>query len=610
MRCIEPSCHLEPLTEITTHKDDLTDQTYDKAGNLLTVKDAKGQLTRFYYDDLNRNIKTTFPDNKNQTGFYDVLGNVVGVKDSNGNSTSFAYDEGGRLFYAGSGAGRDNLVAWWLFDEGLGGSVRDSSDNKNSGVLVNGPVWVEGKQGRALSFDGVDDSADFGDKAGFRFGGGSFSLSAWVKTSSASNQGIIDKKFGFGAGVAGYSLFVNTNGNLRYQISDGASQNDNNAGVVRDGNWHHVAMVRNASSSRVNLYVDGVQVLSDSTTVGNLDNAQSLYVGYGAGGGNFFPGSIDDVKVFSRALGAAEVLAEYRSQGVSVIYDKMSNRVSMSDSASAATYGYDALNRLLSEAKTVDGSQYTTSFTYDAGSRVTKLTYPDAYQLSYQYDDLDRVKSLGGFANFTYTKDNKVKTITYGNGIQTTYTYDLRSRATRILVQDGSTTKLDLNYAYKGNGDVESIDDGYAPTDETYSYDGLDRLTSSTGPWGTISYTYDQVGNRLTKTEGSTTSYTYGTYNRLTQAGSTNYTYDNNGNMITKNDGTDSWTYTYDYNNMMTKAVKNSVTQGQYFYDCDNRRVKTIESGSTTILWLHSKSSWWILRFVRDGYCTISLIVD
>ncbi len=76
---------------------------------------------------------------------------------------------------------------------------------------------------------------------------------------------------------------------------------------------------------------------------------------------------------------------------------------------------------------------------------------------------------------------------------------------------------------------------------KVHGYDDLDRLTSSNGPWGSITYTFDQGGNRLTKIEGSQTTYTYGAYNRLTQAGSTNYTYDDNGNMITKNEGADSW---------------------------------------------------------------------
>jgi RHS repeat-associated protein len=182
------------------------------------------------------------------------------------------------------------------------------------------------------------------------------------------------------------------------------------------------------------------------------------------------------------------------------------------------------------------------------------------------------------FANFTYTRDDKVKTIQYGNGLDTTYTYNSRSRPTRILVKNGATTTMDLNYTYTNNGNVQNINT------ESYSYDGLDRLISTSGPWGSITYTYDAVGNRLTKTEGSTTSYTYGSYNRLTSSSTPNinYTYDNNGNMITKNDGS-SWSYSYDYSNMLTKVVKGSDVLGQYYYDGEGKRVKVTENGATRV---------------------------
>jgi len=49
---------------------------------------------------------------------------------------------------------------------------------------------------------------------------------------------------------------------------------------------------------------------------------------------------------------------------------------------------------------------------------------------------------------------------------------------------------------------------------------------------------------------------------------------------LTKVNGTESWTYTYDYNNMMIRATKNSVIQGEYFYDGDGKRVKGIETNT------------------------------
>ncbi|MBC8235272.1 hypothetical protein H8E77_37480, partial [bacterium] len=50
------------------------------------------------------------------------------------------------------------VVAIWLLDEGTGDRVTDASGNANDGGFASGePQWVDGKFGKALSFDGVDD---------------------------------------------------------------------------------------------------------------------------------------------------------------------------------------------------------------------------------------------------------------------------------------------------------------------------------------------------------------------------------------------------------------------------------------------------------------------
>jgi len=48
------------------------------------------------------------------------------------------------------------LVGWWRFDEGAGNIVSDSSGHGNDGTIY-GATWVDGKHGKALSFDGVED---------------------------------------------------------------------------------------------------------------------------------------------------------------------------------------------------------------------------------------------------------------------------------------------------------------------------------------------------------------------------------------------------------------------------------------------------------------------
>src|SRR5437016_11706704 len=101
---------------------------------------------------------------------------------------------------------------------------------------------------------------------------------------------------------------------------------------------------------------------------------------------------------------------------------------------------------------------------------------------------------------------------------------DSRGRPTRNLDKIVSKKNLDLNYTYDGTGNVLTLNS------ESYAYDSLDRLTSTTGPWGTITYAYDQVGNRVKMVQGSaTTTDAYGSFNRLMSAGSTTtYAYDAN----------------------------------------------------------------------------------
>ena len=188
------------------------------------------------------------------------------------------------------------------------------------------------------------------------------------------------------------------------------------------------------------------------------------------------------------------------------------------------------------------------------------------------YDGANRLKTVGSFATVGYTVDDMISKITYGNGEVTTYTYDTRDRPTQILDKYQSTKEMDLNYTYDGTGNVKTLNT------ETYHYDWLNRLNYSSGPWTTITYAYDQVGNRIRMVQGSTTTYSYGSFNRLSSAGSTTYTYDANGNMITKSGG---WTYSYDYENRLTKVAQSGTTKQPNSYDGDGNRVKQVAGSST-----------------------------
>ncbi len=108
---------------------------------------------------------------------------------------------------------------------------------------------------------------------------------------------------------------------------------------------------------------------------------------------------------------------------------------------------------------------------------------------------------------------------------------------------------------------LTSITDAYTPAN---------RLQPATGPWGSLAWTYDGVGNRLTEVAGATRTYAYPTTsNKLTSVteGVTllhNNTYDNAGNLITDVRSGVTTAYTYNKRNRLATVTVGGNLKGTY----------------------------------------------
>ena len=156
-----------------------------------------------------------------------------------------------------------------------------------------------------------------------------------------------------------------------------------------------------------------------------------------------------------------------------------------------------------------------------------------------------------------------------------------------VDIKDGATSLLDLDYTYDNNNNITQLVNGWRDTSsswhsetESYSYDGLDRLTSGSCTSWSHTYSYDRAGNRTGK---DAITYTVNSVNEVTAlSDGTSFTYDDNGNRIQKTKGTDTWDYTYDYANKLTKVEENDSTIGEYVYDGDGKRLQKTENSTTT----------------------------
>ncbi len=202
------------------------------------------------------------------------------------------------------------LVGHWTFDGQYLSSTTatDSSGNSNSGTLTNGPVPTLGKLGQALSFDGTNDYVDVGAPSTLAVTSG-FSASAWVKSSNLNGRRGVVSKVATGSDY----IMIETNG-ATFRVAAGNLSGTStilSSGTI-DTNWHHV--VFNYDGTTSSLYVDGVFVTSaivNLSPYGWNTGGVWLLGGHESGFASYYNGSLDDIRIYNRALSAAEVATLY-----------------------------------------------------------------------------------------------------------------------------------------------------------------------------------------------------------------------------------------------------------------------------------------------------------
>ena len=207
------------------------------------------------------------------------------------------------------------------------------------------------------------------------------------------------------------------------------------------------------------------------------------------------------------------------------------------------------------------------------------MSYPNGKTVKYTYDGMNRLVSVKGIDGATtkYSYDAMGRRIaTDGAKEDTSYTYDEMGN----LISQTTTGAYDLalEYAYDLSGRMtkESRTENGATLESSYIYDALGQLTGFERSDGiTEAYTYDPVGNMLTKTVGGVkTQYSYNAANQLVSDGENRYVYDANGNLTQKGnvsyaynalnllqswtDGEHSETYTYNANGLL-----NTITNAE-----------------------------------------------
>jgi hypothetical protein len=214
--------------------------------------------------------------------------------DSRGNINGHNFSEVGIV---------NGMIAYYPLDE----NANDYSGNGKNGT-VSGAISAPGIKKKGYRFDGVNDYINFGTGETF-FPLQRFSVSMWFKSQGVTaTTGITPGLFGFTFGIRG---LVEANGDVSFGIfTTTSSASIASSGYnYHDNLWHHV--VATCDGSNIYLYLDGV--LKAQTTASwwtgstswptnqwniGRDNNDSTY---------FFRGSLDEVRIYNRALSLEEV---------------------------------------------------------------------------------------------------------------------------------------------------------------------------------------------------------------------------------------------------------------------------------------------------------------
>jgi RHS repeat-associated protein len=594
---------------------------YDANGNQILVIDAKGRRTEMRYDAKNQLIETIYPDDTPATlddnlrvqVTYDAAGNKTGIVDQQGRMTTYSYDALNRptgmiLPDDTPNDWTDNPKIEVKYDQAgqmrelVKDGIRTTFEYDAAGRITQTRNWQDGQvletktlydaAGRKIATtDALGHTTRFvydamGQLIETRYPDGTTSKTSYDASGNAiakTDQAGYTTRYEYDALDRLTAVIDAKLNRTDYQYDEAGhliAQKDANGHITRyeyDDLGRRIAVIRPSGQQ------------SDTTydAIGNVIKTK-----------DFNGDSITYDYDIHNQLIAKHFLNENRT--VEFSYTDNGRRESVTDERGVTRYEYNTQGQLLSRTEPDDS---TISYTYDTVTGKVATVISLSGTTTYQYN------SLGQLATVTDT-DNRQTIYRYdvaGNLIETqrpngttqTYRYDALNRPIFLENKDQNGTVLSrYSYTFDAAGNRTAVEE-LGDRKVVFAYDELHRLTQEiiTDPVNgdrALHFTYDKVGNRLSKTEtiagqSITTTYTYDGGDRLltetTSGVTTTYTYDNNGNILTVTHPQRQTVYDWNTENRLVGAqiTENGITkQVAYQYDADGIRVASIVNNQET----------------------------
>jgi RHS repeat-associated protein len=506
----------------------ITEYEYDKIGNKVSETIPQGfnyidtdiesrdkYKTIYTYDSLNRLIKKTVKygeaDTFEEYG-YDNNGNKTSHKDRKGFITNYTYDYGNRLT---SVVDANNNTFSIEFDL-AGNKIKETNESGNSVDytydVLNRLKTVKNPDGDVIStynYDEKGNAIEFIDAKGYK---------KEYKYNLANMQTEIRNQIAIDTGDTNqFTTKIEYN-----QYGDAIKEIDalGNSTLYEYDDFGNITEVINAKNISTKYFYD---YAGNKTKTIDGNNKITNYE-YGAFGlirkaidpeGLFheYKYNLNKSKVYTKDKNLNTVLDIYNNLGlltdklvietgdnISYQYDKNNNLAVMIDESGTYDYTYDNLNRLIEIQKSgIMQIQYT----YDDIGNIETVTDLKNNITAYTYDNNSRMKTVtsnGNTTTYNYDLNGNRQSVVYESGVKEEYIYNKINRITQLTNRKNDNTVIsEFNYAYDLNGNQIQVVHSLGTTN--YQYNELGQLILEEFPGKTISYAYDNVGNRISMNE-------------------------------------------------------------------------------------------------------------
>ena len=574
----------DPLSGVTVY-------TYDLASNMTSLKDSVNNTTNFAYDGLNRQVLNTNSLSKSKSYVYDVAGNLTQTTDRNGRVIQYVFDgldrqtseawqqsttvpsltvattqEGGTLGERQSvGWTNDYYAVSGTFTLSLGGQTTSALNSDASAATIQSALESLSTIGTGnVLVSGTNPADGVARTIGLTFRAAKHGVDMAQTTINISNL--------VSAGILSAFNTTSVTGGTFTEVQTIVLAN------ASGGTWRvayngeiSAPLSPSMTSTQLKTVLDGMIGIDSVTVTGSSGSFTVTF------------GGTQSQTGMSQIFGdAANATNGSTNRTITTGYNAADEINSLSDPSATITTTRDNLGRSTTIANSVNGLTPTVTFdqSFDAASNGTELKAASGsandFKNTYQYDALQRLTDIvqqgqtGGNAvtskhvtlayNALSQRTNlaRYQSTETTNGVATTdYTYDTINRLSTLTHKQGTTTLAGYTYAYDGLSRTASINSTVEGV-SAFTYDATSQLTVADHATQTDeAYGFDANGNR------NSTGYTTDTNNQTTAGLGFTYTFDDEGNRLTRTETSTGkvQSYEWDYRNRLV-TVKDRNTSG------------------------------------------------